>query len=126
MKNLKAVLGILLIFILGAASGIVATRMIYHSRMEAGIGGGQKAHEEMVVKRLTRKLDLNDQQREQVRSIVHETQGEIKLVRKQSQPQIEAVLAKGQAKINLILTPVQQEKFARVIAERKTRRASDN
>ena len=126
MKNVKAVLGVLLIFILGAASGSVATRMIYHSRMDTAIGGGQKAHEETVVKRLTRKLDLNDQQREQVRSIVHETQGEIKLARKQSQPQIEAILAKGQAKINRILTPEQQEKFARVIAERKARRAGDN
>lgn len=126
MKNIKAVLGVLLIFILGAASGIVATRMIYHSRLDAAMGGGQKAHEEMVVKRLTRKLDLNDQQREQVRSIVHETQGEIKLVRKQSQPQIETILAKSQAKINRLLTPEQQEKFARVIAERKARRANDN
>jgi Spy/CpxP family protein refolding chaperone len=125
MKNCKVVLGILLVFALGAASGFAATRLIYLPRMEAAMGGPGR-HEEALVNRLSRRLGLNDQQRQQVRSIVHETHTEVKLVRRQCQPQVEAVLAKGQAKINGILAPQQREEYARIIAERQARQARDN
>jgi len=122
MKNIKAIAGILLIFALGAASGAIVTHMIARARLEAFISGGQQAREEVIVKRLAAKLDLNSRQLEQVRAIVHETHTGIQLVRKQIRPQVEVLLEQGQKRISALLSPDQQKKFDKMIAERKARR----
>lgn len=121
MKNGKTILGILLVFILGAAAGALVTHIVYKSRMESLVSGSPGARQEMLVKRLTHKLDLDDRQRDQVRAIVRATEAEIKGVRRQFRPQIEAILEKSQARIREILRPEQQEQFEKIIAKRKTR-----
>ncbi len=122
MKNIKAVVGVLLIFILGVTCGTLVTHMIYKARIETIISGGPEMREEHLVKRLSRKLGLDSQQREQIKAILDETQSEMRLVRKQLQPQIEDILEKGQVKIRQILRPEQQEKYEKIITERKERR----
>jgi periplasmic protein CpxP/Spy len=122
MKNIKAIIGILLVFLLGAVSGAAVTHMIDRARHEAFIKGGPEAREESIVNRLTRKLDLDRQQQEQVRIIIHENHAAIQELRKQTRPQIESLLEQGQKRINAILRPEQQEKFQRIIEERKKHR----
>ncbi|NJD92361.1 MAG: hypothetical protein FIA91_12780 [Geobacter sp.] len=123
MKNYKAVIGILLVFMLGAASGAIVTRMIHQSQQEAFLHGGPAAKEEVIVNRLSRKLDLDPQQQEQVKSIVHENHAAMQEVRRKSHPQIEAILEQGQQRIIAILRPDQQEKFQKILAERKEHRS---
>lgn len=122
MNNTKSILAVLLVFIFGAASGALVTHVIHQARFEAYTRGGHPPKEEMIAKRLTDKLDLNSQQQEQVRAIIHETQLAMQQIRRQSRPQIEAVLAEGQQRISVLLTPEQREKFEKIIAERKQRR----
>jgi len=122
MKNFKAIAGILLVFILGAASGALVTHVACKSRLEAVIGGGPAAREEHILKRLSRDLDLDSRQREQVRAIVHETHIGIRQVRSHSRPQVEALLEQGQSRISTLLSPEQRVKFERIVAERKARR----
>ncbi len=119
MKNVKAVMGILLVFILGAASGAVVTHMIDRAHHESFIKGGGVAREEVIVSRLTRKLDLDAQQQTQVRAIVHENHSAMRLIRKQYQPPIQAILEQGQARISAVLKPEQREKFRQIIEERR-------
>lgn len=121
MKNVKAIIGIILIFTLGVAGGALGTHIFYKSRIEALMNGGSGAREEFIVKRLSRNLDLDSQQSEEVMAIMHETYSEMRLIRKQSRPQIEAVMEKGQDLIKKILRPEQREKFEKIIAERKAR-----
>jgi len=121
MKNVKAIIAIILIFTFGVAAGAIGTHLFYKSRIERFMGGGGEGREEFIVKRLSRSLDLDGQQVEQVRAIMHETHSEMNLIRKQSRPQIEAVMEKGQERIKKILRPAQQEKFEKIIAERKAR-----
>src|SRR5664279_782373 len=90
MKNFKAVIGIVLIFVLGAASGAIVTHMIHRNRMESFIKGGPEAREEVIVSRLTRKLDLDAQQQTQVRAIIHENHLAIRQIRKENHPRIQA------------------------------------
>jgi Spy/CpxP family protein refolding chaperone len=119
MKNFKAIVGIALVFALGAASGAVATHIFHRARMESFIKGGPESREEVIVSRLTRKLDLDDRQRVQVREIVHENHRAMRQVRSQYHPQIQAILDQGQLRISALLRPDQQEKFRQLIEERK-------
>ena len=121
MKNFKAIIGIMLVFALGAASGAVAMHMIHRDRMETFIKGGPESREEFIVSRLTRKLDLDSRQQDQVRTIVHENHLAMRQVRRQFHPQIQAILDQGQARVSAVLRPEQQAKFRQIIEERKRR-----
>jgi Spy/CpxP family protein refolding chaperone len=126
MKNIKSVICILLIFLLGAVSGGLVMHMVYKSHMETFLRGDRKAREEILVNRLSRKLDLDQSQREKVRAIVKETHLEMNNIRKQYRPQMEAVLEKSRAEMRRILRPEQLEKFEKFIAEHQARhRRSD-
>jgi len=119
MKNAKPIIGIMLVFALGAASGAVATHMFHRDRMETFIKGGPESREEFIVSRLSRKLDLDTRQQVQVRTIVHENHRAMREVRKQQHPQIQAILDQGQSRISAVLRPEQQEKFRQIIEERR-------
>ncbi len=121
MKNLKSVLCILLIFILGAAGGGLAMHIVYKSHMETFLRGDRKTREEILLNRLSRRLDLDDRQREQARAIVEKTHEEMDKIRKQYRPQMEAVMENSRAEMRRILRPEQLQKFEKFIAERKAR-----
>jgi Spy/CpxP family protein refolding chaperone len=122
MKSLKPIAGLLLVFILGAMSGSLVTYFVNISRMDAIIAGGPRAREDVLIAKLARKLDLDSQQREQVKTVIHETHEEMRLIRKKAHPQIEALLADSQLRISSLLRPEQQEKFRKIIAGRKEHR----
>jgi Spy/CpxP family protein refolding chaperone len=122
MKNARAIVGILFVFLLGAASGAFVTHAIDRTRMEAFVHGGPAMREEAIVQRLTARLDLDASQREQVKAIVHEVHAGIGQVRRQTRPRIEALIEQGQERINVVLRPEQREKFRKMIAERKAHR----
>jgi Spy/CpxP family protein refolding chaperone len=122
MKSIKPIVGLILVFILGAASGSLVTYMVSQSRMEAIIAGGPRAREEVLITRLSKQLDLDSQQREQVRAIIHETHEDMRQIRQKTRPQIEALLTDSQLRISALLRPEQQEKFKIIIAERKAHR----
>lgn len=122
MKNIKAIIGVLLVFILGATCGALISHIVYRSHHEAFIKGGGEAREELIVRKLTHRLDLDQRQQEQVKAIIHENHAAIQEIRKQARPRIEALLEQGQSRINEVLRPEQQEKFQKIISERKQRR----
>jgi hypothetical protein len=124
MKNFKAIAGILLVFLLGAAGGALVTHMIHEARLERFISGGHRMREDVIVERLTKKLDLDSRQQGEVGAIIHETHDSIRQVRSRVHPQIEALLTAGQDRIKTVLRPDQREKFDKIIAERKQREAS--
>jgi hypothetical protein len=126
MKNTKALLGILFVFILGAASGALVTHSINNACFESFVRGGPTAREDLFVKRLTSKLDLDSHQQEQVKTIVHETHSGIAQVRNQCSPQIDSLLEQGQARVNAVLRQDQKENFRKIIAEHKARRADEH
>ena len=125
-KNARAILGILLIFLLGAASGALLTHMIHRSHLENFISGGPAAREEFIVKRLSRSLDLDSRQQDQIRGIIHETHGVIREIRRQMRPRIEAELEQSQGRISAVLRPEQREKFLKILAERKARKLKES
>ena len=120
MKNWKAIVGALLVFLLGMAAGTRGTvGLARHRWMQRG----PRVMADFVVRRLSWKLRLDHAQRNQLRIIVDEGWQEMKAVQAQVRPQVEGVLSNSEAKVRLILRPDQQEKFDKLIAERKAKLA---
>jgi stage III sporulation protein SpoIIIAA len=126
MKSIKPVVGLILVFILGASCGSLVTYMVVQARVETLLAGGPRAREDVLIARLTRQLDLDIQQREQVKAIIHETHEEISQIRQKTRPQIESLLTDSQLRISSFLRPEQQEKFKIIIAEHKSHRQNHN
>lgn len=125
MKRSRAILGVVLIFVLGVVCGGLAANLLYNYRIESIITGKAENKEDAIVSRLDRKLDLDDRQEEQVRAIVHETQDGIRALRATLRPETEAIIEKAQARIRTILTPGQRTIYEKMIAERKERKRKE-
>ena len=69
---------------------------------------------------------LDERFGEQLRVIVAQGHEDMKVIRKQIQPQVEDLLTRSEVKVRVILRPDQQEKFDKLIAERKAQWAESN
>ena len=125
MKKWKAIVSIIIVFLLGALAGALVTHTIYHQRMEGIMKGEPRTMRELIVRRLNRELHLDPNQLEQVRAIVEETHAEMKKVRRQFRPQIEEILTRSQEKIRTLLRPDQLEKYEKIIEQRKKKRLNE-
>jgi len=123
MKKWKAIISIIVVFLLGLLAGALVTHEIYQHRIESFIRGEPKR--ELIVQRLTHQLNLDTAQLSQLRGIVEETYAGIKNARKQIRPQIEEILESSQNRVRAILRPDQLEKYEKIIAERKKRREKE-
>ena len=85
--------------------------------------GGSQAVNQLIVKRLTKRLDLDPSQSEKLISIVVETRGELGAVRSQIAPQVKDILADTETKVRAILKPEQQKEFDEVVEQNKERLA---
>lgn len=124
MKSIKPVIGIILVFTLGAGSGSVATYLFTRTHFEKN-HGAPHSKEEMLFRRLTARLDLDSQQQQRVRAVIHETHEKIHQVRQRMHPEIEALVTEGQQRIRTFLRPEQQRIFEEIIAERKAHNHHD-
>lgn len=122
MKRWKSILGVLLVFLLGALAGAAVVHRVDRQGAEGILSGRGGATADLIVRRLSRSLDLDPAQRDQVRAIVTETRREIIEIRKPVQAQVEATLERSRARVRAILRPDQQEKFDRIRSERRKRR----
>jgi hypothetical protein len=118
MKNWKAIVGVLLVFVLGMFAGGLVTLGVIRHRMKIH---GPQAMVNFVIRRMSWELRLDKAQREQLHAIVADTQRDMKAVRQQVQPQIEQTLARTEERVRAMLRPDQQEKFDKLIAEGKAR-----
>ena len=103
MKNWKAIVGVIAVFVLGGLAGSFTTIAVVRHRLVDGHGSQMMAN--FIVRRLSWELQLDHDQREQLRGIVHEGQTQLRAVRKQIQPQIEEALGQSEAKVRAILRP---------------------
>lgn len=110
MKHWKAILVVVGIFALGMAAGSLIT-----VRVAGRAAHRPQAVEEMVVRRLSRRLDLDQTQQAQVREIVRAGREELRPLRRE----MAAVLEQSVVKTRAILRPGQVEKFDKLVADRR-------
>ncbi len=109
-------LAALSIFVIGFVAGALALNLYNHTRR--GPGSPPRGFYGPVLDR----LDLNDEQKDQVEKILADTRGQLMEVRKQSQPQFEEIRKQTDEKLKTVLTPEQWEQFQQTISERRERR----
>ncbi|MBE0605451.1 MAG: hypothetical protein IH610_04095 [Deltaproteobacteria bacterium] len=114
MKRWKSILGVLLVFLLGVLSGAAICHRFDRQSVEAVLSGRGNATVDLVVRRLSRSLDLDPAQQDQVRAIVTETHREIVEIRKPVRAQVMATLENSRIRVRAILRPDQQAKFDRI------------
>jgi hypothetical protein len=124
MKNWKAIVGVIAIFILGGLAGSITTIGLVRHRLAHG--HGSQMLQDLIVRRLSWDLRLDRDQREQLRVIVAQGHEDMKVIRKQIQPQVEELLSRSEVKVRAMLRPDQQEKFDKLIAERKAQWSESN
>ena len=123
MKRFKPIAGILLIFILGTLTGVLAQRFLeifkdehppHHRNVEQRVN--------FIIERLTDDLDLSASQREEIRPIVAATEKKVRVIRDEYAPRIQALHDASIAEIKTKLNHGQQAKLDRMHAGWSQRR----
>jgi Spy/CpxP family protein refolding chaperone len=108
-------------FLLGVLAGGAGV-FFYGSRMIGPQGG--PARRERILRHMTRDLNLNDAQAQQVRAILEETGNKIQDLRKQHRPEFDAVRKESHDRIRKVLTPEQAGKFEEMVKKFEARHAA--
>jgi beta-lactamase superfamily II metal-dependent hydrolase len=124
MKNWKAILALVAVFILGMIAGGSLMTASTAKRLHRLMRGQTAFTAQEVTRRLTRQLRLDAGQRDQMLVLVEAAQVQITNARKQCVPQVLAALDDFDAKARPILRPDQVERFDKLVAERKARWAN--
>lgn len=121
--RLKIWLVVIGVFALGVVTG-ASLGSAY--RLRAGDRGRHgERHDKDIFKRMSRDLNLTDEQAGQVRAILEETREEYRALRSECRPRYDAARQKGRERIRALLTPEQRQKFDARAAERDARRDAE-
>ena len=121
MKKWKVVVGVFVVFLLGLIAGGLLTVRFVQKRAQQGFLAGSPRLAEFVARRLDRELRLDEQQRGQVLATLRDTQRELRAANAQIRPELGKILFDSNMKIRAVLRPDQQEKYDRILAERRAR-----
>ena len=105
-----------MLFFFGLISGVAITLIVEGGMLKKALANPD-AGRQIVAGRLTRELDLSDEQVVEVNDILLSTQGELEIIRDEVAPWIEETIRESKARIEEILTPEQKERFE-VMVER--------
>lgn len=113
----KAALWVGVVFVLGLGLGGVAGYVFAHQKytVTSAAPTDDAARRAQKVQELTKLASLTVAQSQQVDAIISDVQGQIKVIRKANDPQIDEVRHKGRERIRAILTAEQKPKFEEFI-----------
>ena len=129
-RALKGKILVFAVFFVGIATGILITNF-YETRVAADLQDSRDRNGRVNrdVNKVHDYLELTDEQRETVNTILEEGRREVRALRMESRPKIEAIEEHTQARIRAVLTPEQltrYEEWRRGVRERKNRRSGTN
>ncbi|HYL79412.1 MAG TPA: hypothetical protein VEU07_01285, partial [Candidatus Acidoferrum sp.] len=109
--KVKGALLLFLAFLLGTACGALGFALL---RPHAGWWGTPRdaaRFQEMVIRRLTRELDLRPEQRQQVQTILHEAGDQFTRLREEMRPRFIDIRDRTRDRIRVLLDADQQSRF---------------
>jgi len=116
MKKTKAIIGVVVIFVMGVVCGALGDQIGHKMMLRKYESGERNYYQDIVMKDLTKKLNLDTVQREKVDKIVKEMLLVMLVVRRQYQPQYQQLIEKQRSEIRPLLRPDQLELYEKVIA----------
>ena len=118
MNTRRAYIYFALTFLLGVLAGGAAV-FFYGWHL---VPPGGPARRERILRHMTRDLNLNDNQVQQIRSIMEETGGKVRELRKQHRPEYDAIRSDSHDRIRKVLTPEQATRFDEMVKKFEERR----
>ncbi|HPC03518.1 MAG TPA: hypothetical protein PKY58_00050 [Syntrophales bacterium] len=121
MRRTATWLIVLLVFLAGVLAGVLGSRQYTHYRLSQFVKKGHPAHSEIILREMSKELDLTDRQRSEVRAILEEMDGRIDRLRETFDPQIRAVFDDGFPRIRERMSGEQVKKFDTFLEKLKKR-----
>jgi hypothetical protein len=119
MSSWKPALALLLVFVAGMAVGVVGTRAVVRRVVQQYLVNPDEVRQNQLDIQLARRLRLGPLQRPRVREILAEMQGQLKLIREETQPRRAMVVSNAETQIEAILRPAQLAAFQQMKAENR-------
>jgi hypothetical protein len=119
VKKWKLWAGLILLFCSGMLIGAVGTWTFVQHRVFENLSRWRPEVPKIVMKKLTHELDLEEQQKKQVATIVCEAYQDLMELRRRHKPEIDQILQRTIARMKPELSPAQQEKLDRFHAKLK-------
>ena len=121
MGDFKSILGVLLVFVLGALAGAFLALSIAHHRVTTLLQHGSPAYEQLLERRLGRGLHLDAIQRAQFHEALVENIEKRKQLQKQIQPQVQQINLETRTKLHAFLSLDQLEQLQRNLQDFRAR-----
>lgn len=122
MSQWKPALAVLLVFVAGLVMGVEGTRMVQRWSENQGIANPQANSNRVGLRmelQLARQLQLRPLQRDRVREILSEMQGQLRMLQDETQPRRAQIISNAAARIDAVLGPVQKKKFEQLKEENR-------
>lgn len=117
MKRFKAIAGILVIFLLGAMTGVLGTSLVVKHRIEMFHEKGPPAFKRLFMDRLGDRLELTSDQRVDVERILDSLQVQLRQIRQAFHPKVKAAFDAAFKEIEKKLTPSQKLKMEKFLQD---------
>jgi hypothetical protein len=122
MNKLKLLVGIVLLFCVGAFAGVLGTGAYFSHRFEHFTRGGHRPPiTRLLMERLTYRLNLTKSQQAEVRRIMEQTRIKLQDLREKYQPEMEAVIENGLQSVKQDLNEEQRTKIDEMYSKLKAR-----
>jgi hypothetical protein len=125
MKNWKAILGVCAVFVAGVLIGAVITAKVVDRRVRTLVARGPEGMVEVVVRRLSWELKLDASQRENLKGIARTAAQDLRALRRENQPRLDAIIERAATGTRALLHPDQAEKFEQIVARHRGRMAAE-
>ncbi|MBP8645389.1 MAG: hypothetical protein KBH99_04620 [Syntrophobacteraceae bacterium] len=120
MKRWRLWVGLVILFLSGVLAGALGT-VAFSEHLALKILGGKGPMVEHILTKLTRELNLTEQQRERVTGIVCRTHKELTALREKSRPERDEILRRSHEAMKAELTTRQQQKLDQFFEREKAR-----
>jgi Spy/CpxP family protein refolding chaperone len=121
MKKWQIWASVLILFFAGILIGFFGGSYTAKRMVAKTLDSDPGARERHITKWLSRKLDLNEEQRTEIRKIVIGSQAETRRIWSENLPRLRELRASDTASIKKILTPEQQKKYERLLQKIRER-----
>lgn len=122
MSKVKIFTGIMVLFLLGAATGSLMTNIYFKTDFGLLGKGNSIDKRDFLIKRLSQKLELTQSQKGEIEKIMDESVEEIFDLREKNRPEIMAIFQTRNTLIRENLDSEQKKKFDDLVVELRTRR----
>ncbi|GIU73373.1 MAG: hypothetical protein KatS3mg004_0460 [Bryobacteraceae bacterium] len=124
-SNLRLALSLLVVFVSGVVVGAVGDRYLVKRQEAVQRPRSPEEFRRAYVAEMQKRLKLTPEQLEQLNRILDDTREQFRQLRERQRPEVRALQEQQTARINAILTPAQQEEYARMRREREEKRRQE-